>query len=79
MVGCWGLVRVKSISGTTVTPEEPVVFNHANSAIVTDQAEEVFPSFDVSGYTSVRPFIDNSGSGQDISAAVDLITMDSFG
>ena len=41
----WEIVRVKGVSGTTITPEEAVTFAHANGAAVTDQAETVSPAF----------------------------------
>jgi len=72
------LVRVKSLSGTTITPEQNVVFAHANSAIVTDQTEVVFPALDLKGYVYIRAVADNAGSGQDISVEVTLTTFDSF-
>jgi hypothetical protein len=72
------IVRVKSISGTTITPEEVVVNAHANSAIVTDQAEVVFPALDVSAYERLRVVIDNAGSGQSISVEVQCTTFDNF-
>lgn len=73
------IVRVKSLSGTTITPEEPVVNAHATAALVTDQAEMVFPPLDLSTYVRLRVAVDNSNSGQAISIDVQLLTFDSFG
>lgn len=72
------IVRVKSVSGTTITPEENVVNAHANGALVTDQAEMVAPSLDLSAYRQIRAVVDNAGSGQGIKAEVKLVTFDSF-
>jgi hypothetical protein len=72
------IVRIKSISGTTITPEENVVNAHATAALVTDQAEVVFPLLDLSTYVRLRCVADNAGSGQAISVEVQLITFDSF-
>lgn len=69
------LVRVKSVSGTTITPEENVTFAHANAAIVTDQAEVFFPAIDLAPYGRVRAVIENY-SGQSISAQVKCTTHD---
>lgn len=72
------LVRVKGVSGTTITPEEAVVNNHANGSLVTDQAEMLFPMLDLSAYMRVRAVVDNANSGQGIKAEIKLITFDSF-
>jgi hypothetical protein len=73
------LVRVKAISGTTVTPEEAVTYAHANAAIVTDQAELYFASADLSAVVRVRAVVDNANSGQPISVQVLMVTADSIG
>lgn len=70
------IVRVKGLSGTTVTPEEPVTFNHQSGAIVTDQAEMQFPLADVVAYSRVRAVVDNASSGVSISAQVTMTTLD---
>ena len=72
------LVRVKSISGTTVTFEEAITNAHDNTAVVSDQAESYFPAFDVSEYSRVRVVIDNANSGQGIKVQVLYNTFDSF-
>lgn len=64
------LVRVKSVSGTTITPEEAVTYAHDNTAPVTDQAEMYFPAVDLSTYSRVRAVVDNAGSGQTIAAEI---------
>jgi hypothetical protein len=58
------LVRVKSVSGTTITPEEPVVNAHPNSAIVSDQAEMSFPAISLLPYSRLRAVGDNANGGQ---------------
>lgn len=72
------LVRVLSVSGTTITPEEPCVNNHANGAIVTSLAEMTFPAVDLSCYAQVRSVVDNANSGQTISAEVTMTEFASF-
>ena len=72
------LVRIKSISTVTFTPEEAVVNAHANAAIVTSQAFMAFPAIDLSPYVRVRAVLDNVGSGQNTSMEVQITTFDSF-
>lgn len=71
------LVRVKSLSGTTITPEEAVTYAHANAAIVTSQPEIYFPAVDLTPYVRVRAIGDNANSGQSISVEVTMTTNDS--
>jgi hypothetical protein len=71
------LVRVKGISGTTITVEEPVTFSHADGAIVTNQAEMYYPAFDVSAYLRVRAVFNNAGSGRSVAIEVLASSMDS--
>lgn len=71
-------VRVKSISGTTVTPEEVVTYGHANSAIVTDQVEKYFAQYDLTSISRIRAVCDNANSGQSISVEVLMTTGDSL-
>lgn len=72
------LVRVKGVSGTTITLEENLLNSHANGALVTDQAEMVFPQLDLSAYQRVRAVCDNANSGQGIKVEVQIVTFDSF-
>lgn len=72
------LVRVVGVSGTTITVEETIVNNHANAAQVTDQAEEVWATFDLSTFKRIRAVVDNAGGGQAFAAEISLITFDSF-
>jgi hypothetical protein len=74
----WELVRVKSVSGTTVTFEEACTFAHANGAAVTDQAESYFPACDLAPYARVRAVADNAGGGQTVAVEVVMSTLDSF-
>lgn len=73
------IVRVKSLSGTTITPEEAVVNAHANGAIVTDQADIATAVLGLAAYQRIRAVVDNAGSGQDISVEVLCGTLDSVG
>ncbi len=73
------IVRVKSISSTTVTPEENVVNAHANAAIVTDQADIFTAVLGITSYQRIRAVVDNAGSGQDISVEVLCGSLDSVG
>jgi hypothetical protein len=72
------LVRVKGVSGTTVTFEEACTNAHASGNAVTDQAESTFPAFDVSSYARVRVVADNANGGQTFAAQCLLTSMDSF-
>lgn len=72
------LIRIKSISGTTVTPEEAVLNAHASGAIFSDQAEEVFFSFDLAAYRRIRAMVDNTIGAQAISIDWQLTTFDSY-
>jgi hypothetical protein len=71
------IVRIKTISGTTITPWEAITFAHANSAIVTSQPEIYYPAADVTPYNRVRAVADNTNSGQSISVQVTMTTFDS--
>lgn len=73
------IVRVKSLSGTTITPEEAVVNAHANGAIVTDQTDIATAVLGLAAYQRIRAVVDNAGSGQDISVEVLCGTLDSVG
>lgn len=72
------LVRVKTVSGTTITPEDPVVNAHVTASIVTDQAEMYAESLDLSTYRAIRAVVDNIGSAQSISVEVQLTTLDTL-
>ena len=72
------LVRVKAVSGTTITFEEACTNAHDTGALVTDQAEAYFPALDVSPYSRVRVVVDNANSGQGIKTRVTYNTFDSF-
>ena len=71
------LVRVKSFSGTTITPEENVVNAHDTGSVISDQAEMLAPVLDVTAYAAVRVVLDNANSGQGIKAQVLYTTYDS--
>jgi hypothetical protein len=72
------LIRVKAVSGTTVTFEEACTYAHDTGAAVTDQAEMTFPAFDLTPYLRVRAVLDNAGSGQSLVGEVLLVTFDSY-
>jgi hypothetical protein len=69
--------RVKSVSGTTITPEEALTFSHQTAKIVTDQAEIYQPLIDLTGIVRVRAVCDNGNSGQTIAVQVLMTTHDS--
>jgi hypothetical protein len=73
----WEIVRVKGVSGTTITPEDPVVFAHVTAAAVTDQAEILAPAFDCHRLQRIRVVLDNAGSGQTVAVVVLACTYDS--
>jgi hypothetical protein len=73
------IFRIKAVSGTTITPEDPAVNNHANGALVTDQAELGMARLDLAAVQRLRAVVDNSGSGQAISVEVLCGTLDSVG
>lgn len=71
------LVRVKSVSGTTVNFEEACTNAHSNGAVVTDQAEMWIATLDLSSVGRIRAVGDNLNSGQGIKVEVLVTTMDS--
>lgn len=73
------IVRVKAVSGTTITPEDAIVNAHANGAIVTDQAEIVGVQMSVANVQRVRVVVDNAGSSRDIAVEVIGGSMDTVG
>ena len=72
------IIRVKGVSGTTVTFEEACTNAHDTGAVVTDQAEVVFPAFNMETCTRCRVVIDNAGGGQSVYVEVHELTYDSF-
>lgn len=75
----WELVRVRSVSGTTITLEEACAYNHASGAAVYDQGEEWGTYVDLAGFTRCRVVVDNSSSGQTIAARVVGVYAESIG
>jgi hypothetical protein len=75
----WELVRVKDVSGTTVTFEEACTFAHENGAAVTDQGEIVAAQLDLSAVTRLRAVVDNANGGQTVAVQVLAVTADSIG
>lgn len=60
------LVRVKGVSGTTITFEEACTYAHDSGAQVTDQAEQWACELDLTSWARYRVVADNAGSGQGI-------------
>jgi hypothetical protein len=76
----WELVRVKDVSGTTITFEEACTFAHGNGSAVTDQAEIFSPAqIDLSAVTRLRAVVDNANGGQTVAVQVLAVTADSIG
>jgi hypothetical protein len=73
------LVRVKGISGTTVTFEEPCTYAHDTGAKVTDQAQAMTGDYALDTVGRIRLVIDNSNGGQSVHARVLMHTLDSVG
>lgn len=71
------IVRVKSVSSTTITPEEAVTYAHASGNAVTDQAVVDAADVDLAGITRLRAVVDNAGSGQTVAVEVLMVTADS--
>lgn len=73
------LIRVLSMSSTTVTPAGHNVVNaHDTGCVISDQAEESIMTFDLTAFNRIRAVIDNIGSGQGIKVEVGFTTLDSF-
>jgi hypothetical protein len=72
------IVRVKAVSGTTVTPEEAVTDAHVTASIVTDQAEVYVAQVDLTAVGRIRAVADNASGGQAISVEVLMVTGDSL-
>lgn len=66
----WELVRVRSVSGTTITLEEACTYSHASGAAVYDQSEIYAIQIDLLSVTRCRVVVDNAGSGQTIAVRV---------
>ena len=75
----WELVRVKGVSGTTVTFEEACTLAHAGGSAVTDQAEMIFVQLDLSAVVRLRAVVDNASGGQTVAVQVLCTTADSIG
>jgi hypothetical protein len=73
------LARVKGISGTTVTLDAPLAYDHDSGAAITDQAELLSADLDLSAITRIRVVVDNANGGQSVLARVILSTLDSVG
>jgi hypothetical protein len=72
------LVRVRAVSGTTVTFEEACTHPHASGNAVTDQADVYVAQLDLTAVTRVRAVLDNAGSGQAVAAEVLCVTGDAL-
>lgn len=68
------ILRVKSISSTTVTPIHNVVNAHDSGCKISDQAEELLVALSLDGVMRIRAVADNIGSGQGIYVEVGMTT-----
>jgi hypothetical protein len=68
------LIRVLSVSGTTITPVHNVVNAHDTGCVISSQAEECIANFSLDGICRIRAVADNNGSGQGIYTVVHLTT-----
>lgn len=67
------VVRVLSVSGTTVNIEDAFVYSHTTGAQVTDQAELIAVGpLCMCTYTRVRVVLDNKTSGQSVFSKVTM-------
>lgn len=73
------LIRVKSVSGTTITFEEACTYAHDNGCVISDQAEMYAASVDLTGVGRIRIVADNANSGRTIYASALMVTGDSIG
>jgi hypothetical protein len=73
------IVRVKSVSGTTVNFEEACTNAHDSGAQVTDQAEVYsMGPYDLSTFKRMRVILDNLGTGQGVYYRCIMNTLDSI-
>lgn len=63
----WEVVRVQSVSGTTLTIDGAFIYSHASGSLVSSQAERLVTTLDVSGYSRGRVACLNQ-SGQTVHA-----------
>jgi hypothetical protein len=73
------IVRVKSISGTTVTFEEACTYDHDSGCAITDQAEIMTGEIALDTIERLRVVVDNSNGGQSVHCRVIMNTLDSVG
>lgn len=71
--------RVKSVSGTTVTFEEPQTRNHTNGITITNFAEKISYDIDLSNIGRIRLAVDTASnpSGQTVDVLAWINTFDS--
>ena len=70
----WEIVRVQSVSGTTINIDGAFIYSHANASLVSSQAERVvIPALDVTGISRARVACLNQ-SGQTVHAWASGIT-----
>jgi len=70
----WEIVRVLSVSGTTINFEEACTYAHGNGAQVTDQADIYQFNVDAMAYGRLRVVADNASGGQTFAVRVLAIT-----
>lgn len=75
----WELIRVKSVSGTTITLEEACTNSHTSGAAVYDQSEVYATTVDLLGFTRARVVADNANSGQTMAIRVLGVYAESIG
>lgn len=75
----WELVRVRSVSGNVVTPEQATLKDHNSGASVTDQAEMIAAVLDLVSVLRVRVVVDAASSGQTCAVEFMMSTGDSIG
>lgn len=74
--------QIRSISGTTITPVDPLTRAHTNGITITTLAERITHQIDLSAVRRVRAIVEGqsfgTASGQIADVLVELATMDSI-
>lgn len=76
--GNYELVRVKSVSGTTVTFEENCTNAHDNGCVISDQSEHFYIEIGCATQTRIRVVTDNANSSRDIAVEIRYVLLDSL-
>jgi len=72
------IVRIKSVSGTTITFYEACTYAHDNSADVSDQAEKFVAPINLLGIGRLRVVVDNYAGGQSLFTQAHMVTTDTY-